>query len=249
MGGLVAGRDWQVSPSLSVGASFGYGSIDVDFDAFDGKGQVTTYEGALYTTYARGPIALDSWLSYAQLANEIDRTVVLGGGDGRASADYDGRRIGAFSEMSYVIDLGGVIARPLGSLRYVSLRQDSFTEQGLGGLGLAAGAQSAESLEGGLGLGLSAPLALGRTSGHMEARVKWLHEFLDDRGELDAAFVGAPGVSFTSRGPRMARDSALLGLGVSARTGRAAELFANYDAKLSTTGAAHAATAGLRITW
>lgn len=83
----------------------------------------------------------------------------------------------------------------------------------------------------------------------MEARAKWLHEFLDDHGELDAAFVGAPGVAFASRGPRMARDSALLGLGVSARTGRAAKLFANYDAELSTTGAAHAATAGLRITW
>ena len=249
MGGLVAGRDWQVSPSLSLGASFGYGSIDIDFDAFGDRGEITTYEGALYGAYTRGPIALDSWLSYAQLSNEVDRTVVLGGGDGRASADYDGRRIGAFSEASYAIDLGGAIARPLGSLRYVWLRQDGFAEQGVGGLGLATGAQSAESLEGGLGLGLSAPLAWGRTSGQMEARAKWLHEFLDDHGELDAAFVGAPGVSFTSRGPRMARDSALLGLGVSARTGRAAELFANYDAKLSTTGATHAATAGLRITW
>ena len=248
-GGVVAGRDRQVSPSLRSGASFGYGSIDIDFDAFDGKGQVTTYEGALYSAYTRGPVALDSWLSYAQLSNEVDRTVVLGGVNGRASADYDGRRIGAFSEASYAIAMSGVIARPLGSLRYVSLRQDGFTEQGVGGLGLAAGAQSVESLEGGLGLGLSAPLAFGETSGHMEARAKWLHEFLDDHGELDAAFVGAPGVSFTSRGPRVARDSALVGLGVSARTGRAAELFANYDAKLSTTGAAHAATAGLRITW
>lgn len=249
MGGVVAGRDWKVSPSLRVGVSLGYGSIDVDFDAFDGQGDVTTYEGTLYSTYSSGPVALDSWLSYARLSTEVERTLVLGGGRGQASADYDGRRISAFSEASYAIDLGGVTARPMASLRYAGLRQDGFSEQGAGSFGLAAGSNTADSLEGGLGLELSAPLTLGKASGQVGARAKWLHEFLDEHGELNAAFIGAPASSFTSRGPRAARDSALLGVGVSAAAGKSVDIFADYDTELRTTGAAHAATAGFRITW
>ena len=249
MGGLVAGRDWQVSPSLRVGVSLGYGSTDVDFDAFDGKGDIITYEGALYSAYASGPIAVDSWLSYAALSNEVERTLVLGGGGGRARADYDGRRISAFSEASYAIDLGGATARPLASIRYAGLRQDGFSEQGVGSLGLVAGSNNADSLDGGLGLRLSAPLTLAKISGQIGARAQWLHEFLDDHVELEAAFIGASTTGFTSRGPRAARDSALLGLSVAAAAGKSVDIFANYDAELRTTGAAHAATAGLRITW
>ena len=249
VGGVMAGSDWQVSPDLRLGASFGYSSTDVDFDRFDGKGTIKTYEGGLYGVYSRGPFGLDSWLSYAALSTEVGRTIVIDPKAGRAVSDYDGDRIAAFTEASYLIDLGGVAARPLGSLRYVALRQDGFSEEGVGGLGLAAAAQSLDSLESGVGLGLSAPFGVREATGKIEARAKWMHEFLDDRGELDAAFIGAPTASFTSRGPRMSRDSALLGLGVVAQAGKAVEIFANYDARLSTTGAAHAAGAGLRITW
>ncbi|RYF99151.1 MAG: autotransporter outer membrane beta-barrel domain-containing protein, partial [Caulobacteraceae bacterium] len=147
------------------------------------------------------------------------------------------------------IDLGDATARPLASLRYAGLRQDGFSEQGVGSLGLVSGSNNADSLEGGLGVELSSPLTLGKTSGQIAARAQWLHEFLDDHGEFQAAFIGAPTTAFTSRGPRTARDSALVGLGVVAAAGKSVDIFANYDAELRTTGAAHAATAGLRITW
>ncbi len=248
-GGLIVGRDWEVSPSMRVGASFSYSATDVDFDRFGGRGEVKAYEGALYSAYVRGAFGLDSWLSYARLTNEVGRDLVIGDQSRRATADYDGERIGAFAEASYAFDLGGVTARPLASLRYGRLHQDGFTEEGVGSLGLAGEEQNLDSLQSGLGVSLSAPLPAANTSGLIEARAKWLHEFLDDHAELDGAFIGAPASGFASRGAQVGRDSALLGVGVSARAGAHTVFFANYDAKLNTDDAAHAATLGLRITW
>lgn len=249
MGGLIIGRDWEVSPSMRVGASFSYSATGVDFDRFGGRGEVKAYEGALYGAYAHGAFALDSWLSYARLTNEVGRDLVIGDQSRRATADYDGNRIGAFAEASYAFDLGGVTARPLASLRYGGLHQDGFTEEGVGSLGLVGEEQNLDSLQSGLGVSLSAPLPTANASGLIEARAKWLHEFLDDHAELDGAFIGAPASGFASRGAQVGRDSALLGVGVSARAGARTVFFANYDAKLNTDAAAHAATLGLRITW
>ena len=66
---------------------------------------------------------------------------------------------------------------------------------------------------------------------------------------IDAAFAGAPAATFAVRGAEMARDSAVLGLGVSARAGDKLTLFAGYDVRLNADATSHAVTAGLRASW
>lgn len=248
-GGVIAGVDRQFTPSFLAGASLGYSNIDADFRNFDGKGSVKAYEGALYGSYASGPLRLDGILGYARLGFDSERGIAFGALARRARAEYDGDRFSGALEAAYAIDLGWSTVEPLAGLRYTWLRQDAFTETGAGSIGLQAEAQSAQSLLGSLGLRLTKSLALGSGRVALEARGRWQHEFLDDTVVLDASFTGAPAASFAVQGARMARDSAILGAGVSFQLDRKLTLFADYDVRLNSDVTAHAATAGLRVTW
>ena len=91
--------------------------------------------------------------------------------------------------------------------------------------------------------------AFGEGRFSIEARGRWQHEFLDDAVVVDTAFIGAPAAGFSVGAAQIARDSAILGVGLSARAGRNVTLFADYDVRLNSDTTAHAVTAGLRASW
>lgn len=248
-GGMIGGIDRQFTPSLLAGLSFGYSTLDSDFRDFSGKGSVKSYEGAFYGSYGSGPLRLDGLLGYGRLAFDSERSIGFGGLSRQAKANYAGDRFTGALEARYAFDLGWSTLEPLAGLRYTYLNQGGFGETGAGSLGLTANGQSAESLLSSLGLRLAKTFDLGSRRIAVEARGRWQHEFLDETVVLDAAFIGSPAATFSVRGARIARDSATLGLGVSASAGRNLTLFADYDVRLNTDVTAHAVTAGLRATW
>lgn len=248
-GGMIAGFDRQITPEILVGLSAGYSSTDAEFRNFSGKGGIKAYEGALYGGYTRGPLRLDGTFGYARLDFESERSISFGGLSRQARAEYGGDRFTGALEAGYALDLGWSKLEPLAALRYSYLQQDGFSETGAGSIGLTAGKQSAESLLGSLGLRLAKEFDLASSRVAVELRGRWQHEFLDDAMVLDTAFIGAPAASFPVQGARVARDSAILGLGLSARAGRYATLFADYDVRLNADATTHVFTAGLRATW
>lgn len=248
-GGVIGGVDRQLAPSFLGGASFGYSNLDADFRNFDGKGSVKAYEGALYGSYADGPLRFDGIMSYARLNFDSERSIAFGSVARRARATYEGDRFSAALEAGYRIDLGWSTIEPLAGLRYTYLSQDGFTEVGAGSIGLATRSQSAQSLLGSLGLRFAKSFDIDAGRLAVEARGRWQHEFGDGDMVLDASFTGAPAASFAVQGARIARDSAVLGAGLSLRLDRRFTLFADYDLRLNRDLTAHAATAGLRVTW
>lgn len=248
-GGVVGGIDRQFTSSFLAGFSIGYSNTDSDFRNFSGKGSIKAYEGAFYGSYGSGPLRLDGLLGYGRLAFDSERSISFGGLSRQAKADYDGDRLTGAFEARYAFDLGWSTLEPLAGLRYTYLHQGGFRETGAGSLGLTANGQSAESLLSSLGLRLAKSFELGSVRVAVEARGRWQHEFLDDTIVLDTAFIGSPATTFPVRSARIARDSAVLGLGVSASAGRNLTLFADYDVRLNTDTTAHAVTAGLRATW
>ncbi|MGX1743319.1 autotransporter domain-containing protein [Bosea sp. NPDC055353] len=248
-GGVIGGVDRQITPSFLAGFSVGFGRTETDFRNFSGKGAITAHEAALYGSYGRGNLRLDGILGYARLGFENQRSIDFGGLSRQARADYDGDRFTAALEAGYGFDLGWGTVEPLAGLRYTYLRQDGFTESGADGIGLTLGGQTAQSLLGSVGLKLAKTFDLGGSQVALEARALWQHEFLDTGMVLDAAFAGAPAATFAVRGAEMGRDSAVLGLGVSARAADKLTLFAGYDVRLNADATSHAVTAGLRASW
>ncbi len=248
-GGVIGGVDRQVTPSLLLGFSLGLSSTDADFRNFNGNGSIKAYEGAVYASHARGKLRLDGILAYARLDLETQRSISFGSLSRRADADYGADRFTGALEAAYAIDLGWSTIEPLAALRYTYLRQDGFSETGAGSIGLTSGGQSASSLLGSLGARLIRQFDLGAHHVAVEARGRWQHEFLDAAMVLDTVFIGAPAASFAVQGAQVARDSAILGVGLSTRAGHNVTLFAGYDVSLNTDTTAHAVTAGLRATW
>lgn len=248
-GGAIGGFDRQVTPSLLLGLSLGLSTTDADFRQFAGKGSIKTYEAALYGSYGSGPLRLDGILGFAHLDIESKRSISFGGPSRQAEAEYGAKRFTGAIEAAYAVDLGWSTIEPLAGLRYTYLRQEGFAETGAGSIGLTADGQAAASLLGSIGLRLARQLDLGAHRVAIEARGRWQHEFLDDAMVLDTAFIGSPGASFAVQGAQVARDSAILGVGLSTRASRNLVLFADYDVQLNADATAHAVTAGLRATW
>ena len=248
-GGLAAGRDWRPSDKLIGGVSLGYSDLTVDFDRFDARGETAVYEGAGYGWYGEGRWAVEGWLSYAQLRNSLRRDVSIGAMNRMARSKYDGARVAAFAEVSYRFDVAGVTLSPLASMRYGRLDQDGFEERGAGGVGLVGEGVSLESVQSGLGARASAAFHSAWSSTRIEGRAVWLREHGDNQAVLDAAFVGAPGMSFASYGVERDRDSLLLGFGLSAVVGPKATMFVNLEARLGDNETSQTAGAGVRLTW
>ncbi|WID98326.1 autotransporter domain-containing protein [Bosea vestrisii] len=248
-GGVIGGFDRQITPSFLAGFSLGYSSTDADFRRFSGKGSVDAYEGALYGSYTAGKLRLDGLVGYGRLGLESERSIAFGGLSRQAKAKYDGDRFTGALEAGYAFDLGWSTIEPLLALRYTFLRQDAFSETGAGSIGLSVAGQSASSLLGSIGLRLAREFTLGEGRFAAEARGRWQHEFLDDAVAVDAAFIGAPAATFSVEAANIVRDSAILGVGLSARAGRNVTLFADYDVRLNSDTTAHAVTAGLRASW
>jgi subtilase-type serine protease len=248
-GGVIGGFDRQITPSFLAGFSLGYSSIDTDFRRFSGKGSIDAYEGALYGSYTSGGLRLDSLVGYGRLHLETKRSISFGGLSRQARAKYDGDRFTGALEAGYAFDLGWSTVEPLLALRYTFLRQGGFSETGADSIGLNVAGQSASSLIGSMGLRLAREFELGEGRFAIEARGRWQHEFLDDVVTADAAFIGAPAATFSIDAAKIARDSAILGVGLSARAARNLTLFADYDVRLDSDSTAHAVTAGLRATW
>ncbi len=143
---------------------------------------------------------------------------------------------------------------PRAELSYFHIGQSGFSETGASSLDLSVTPADLNALYSRVGVTVVKPLMLGDTAIVPELRVAWLHNFLDDYGQFNAAFAGAPTASFTQLGAPMGTDAAEIGAGVSfgiAHTSFGGELsgFVQYEAWLAAHEIANAVGAGVRMTW
>lgn len=247
--GVAAGRDWRLTPELIAGVSLGYEDLTAEFDDFGARGKVQAYEAAAYGRVERGRFGVGGWLSYGRLDSTMRRELALADETRLTWSKYDGTRATAFAEAAYDFEVAGATVSPLASLRYGRLDQNGFTERGGDGLALVAQDLTIESWRTGLGVRGAADVKTARSTTRIEGQAVWLHELGDHQAELEAAFTGAANAGFTSRGVALDRDSLSFGLAMTTRVGRAAELFASLEGRMSEDQSAQSAAAGLRLSW
>jgi len=251
MGGVAAGADTWLTPVLLAGIAFDYAAMEADFDDDRGSASVSSYALGLYARYAENGLRLDGKLGYGLLDSATSRRVVVGADEYDAKGDFDGGRFTAALEAGYDLAVAGTTLRPIAALGYMRLDEDGFTETGADIYNLAVDDRTTESLKSGLGVELSRSFSFAeRADGlTLTARALWQHEFLDDKAAIDAAFADFAGSSFGVEGVSVARDSAVLGLGLTARASADLSLFTRYDTRLNPDQVDHAASAGIRLGW
>lgn len=209
--GLLAGGDVPVGDGWRVGALVGYSRTSFDADDVASSGDSDNAHLGLYAGTQRGALGIRTGLAYAWSGIDTDRTVAYDGFADDVSADFDARTLQVFGEAAYRLDRDDAAFEPYASLAYVHLRTDGIDEDG-GAAALSASDDSSGTAFSTLGMRVAKELRLGGMAGQARADLGWRYAFGDVTPEMTLAL--ADGTAFDSRGTPVARNAALIGLGL-----------------------------------
>jgi outer membrane autotransporter protein len=214
---LTAGIDSYDGKGSAFGVALSYLQSNVSQDY--GFGGNTSSDGIAVSGYGSlrsGRLYADGYLSYGWQSFDTERnvptgpfTIAIANGSTDASQFLAGATLGYHLCRDDLLTLGAV-----GGLYYTGLDVDGYTETGAGALSAVLPDRTIDSLRS--QVGGEAALHLSRTLVPL-LRVVWNHEFMDDAFTTQAAFAGAPTVTFTSPGPDLGTDWVTVGAGVSGK--------------------------------
>lgn len=224
-GGLVFGADAPVD-RWRLGAMIGYSDGSYDLDDRNSSGSARSVHLGGYAGTEWGALAFRSGVALSWHRLETDRAVM---GD-RVSADYDGHSAQIFGELARRIDSGGVAFEPYAGLAHVRVKTDAFAESG-GAAALTGAAATMNSTFSTLGLRAGTDLQLGSALAALSGGIGWRHAFGDISPAADMAFPG--GAGFGVAGGPIARNAALLELGLDVALSDVSTLRLDYEGQIA----------------
>ncbi|WP_448208451.1 autotransporter domain-containing protein [Azospirillum sp. sgz302134] len=240
------GAELAVSPyarvGLSVGAAHGHAKLDrgegdVDMTSnIIGLHAITEAQG--FSLAVAGSVSFDHY-------GDIDRNTGFAVFP-TASADTDGRTYAFSVAGGYTAHLGRVALGPRVGLRYLHTEIDEYAERGAGPLSLGVERQNAQSWESSLGMEATTSVEVGNAVLEPSLAVAWEHHFAEDARNVTVILPG--GASNTAYPSGIARNTFVVGAGLSAALGETVTAAIGYRGELSgADGHNHAFTARVRM--
>ena len=243
-GGFFTGLDAEVADNVRLGVLTGYGRSTFDVDDRASSGSADSIHLAVYGGGQLGGFALRGGAAYAWQTIETDRSVAFPGFSDRLSAKYDGHTGQVFGEAGYAFHAAGATIEPTAALAYVATGSDAFSEDG-GAAALTSGGLDNTVTFSTLGVRGSAAFDLGGMSATARGFLGWRHAFGDAAPRIGVAFAGQD--PFTIAGTPIARDAALVDLGLDIQTSAASRLGIGYSGQFGGGTTSQAFKAGLHI--
>ncbi|HEY3900668.1 MAG TPA: autotransporter outer membrane beta-barrel domain-containing protein [Chthoniobacter sp.] len=241
-GGFTLGVDYKVCPNFAIGLAAGYTGTTADLTNH-GRVWVNGGKLGLYaTTFAGG------W--YADMAafggyNSYDTR--RGALQGDARGDTDGGEINALFGTGYDFKAGALTFGPTATFNYTYVGLNGFDEHGsLAPLDIHGGNEN--SLRSAFGVKISYDCKCHGVIIRPELRVAWQHEYGDSVYDITSSFANGAGDTFSVAGPRLGRDSALVGAGFAILFNDRCSTYIYYDGELGRENyESNAVTAGFRV--
>ncbi|ABL71142.1 autotransporter domain-containing protein [Paracoccus denitrificans] len=243
--GVVLGYDapvqnWRLGGVLAMSDS----SYGLDGRASSGSGRgihLGVYAGTQW-----GQTALRSGLVYSTLRLKANRSTSLGTINERLSSKYNGHVWQAFAEVGHRLDHGTMALEPYAGLAHVWMRTDSFAENG-GETALAGAEGKMDTTFATIGVRAATTIEAATHKLTVSSGIGWRHAFGDARPELAMAFAG--GTGFNVAAAPIARNAAVLDMGVDMELGRNTNLRLDYQGQLATDAREHrlGATLGMQF--
>ena len=261
-GSVTAGVDYRIMHNLAIGVYGGYLGSNADLV---NRGSINMAQGNVggYATFSWNGFYLDAsggggWSNYHThrfALGAFDQVLGLDFGP-IANGQTDGEEVNAMGAIGYdwhfdTGKLGCLNIGPLVSVQYTDVNLDGFTERG-SLLPLEFPQQDEDSLR--LTVGGRASFDIKANNGIIlrpEVRASWLHEFSDQEYPIVARFADAPASpTFTVDGPRIGKDGALIGAGMTIVFSPSFSIFAFYDGVAGRTNYdLNSVTGGFRISF
>jgi len=243
-GGVTLGVDYRISSNFAIGLTGGYAHTGIDL-AGNGSIDVDGGTGGLYATAFGNGFYVDTAVSGGVSSYDTHRPALLG----TANGNTDGANLNVLVAGGYDWTQGALTIGPIASFQYTYVSLNSFTEKGsLAPLRFAD--QSVDSIRTALGIKASYDLKIGGVLIRPEIRTSWQHEYDDSAYSIVASFANGAGNSFNVVGPKIGRDSFLIGAGVAVLWNDRISTYVYYDGELARTNYdSQSVTAGIRITF
>jgi uncharacterized protein with beta-barrel porin domain len=243
-GGVTLGVDYRISSNFAIGLTGGYAHTGIDL-AGNGSIDVDGGTGGLYATAFGNGFYVDTSVSGGVSNYDTHRPALLG----TANGSTDGGNLNVLAAGGYDWTQGALTIGPIASFQYTYVSLNSFTEKGsLAPLKFAD--QSVDSIRTALGIKASYDLKAGGVLIRPEVRASWQHEYDDTAYSIVASFANGAGNSFSVVGPKIGRDSLLIGAGVAVLWNDRISTYAYYDGELARTNYnSQSVSAGIRITF
>ncbi len=225
--GFIVGADTALNETWRIGVASGVSSSAFDTSENNASSTIDSYHVALYGGAQLDAVALRMGTAYSWNRVEVNRSVNVGGFSGSPSANYGAGTAQVFGEAGYATALGPVAIEPFAGMAYVALHTNGFAEDG--GAAALTGDDDTQNLAySTLGVRAATRFELNsRTSLMPRAMVGWRHAFGAISPAARMAFTGSP-TTFSIAGVPLARDSAVLELGVDISMGKSATLGFSY---------------------
>lgn len=227
--GFLVGAD-GLAGAWRLGAVGGYSRSSFDVGDRRSSGDSDNYHLGLYGGTIWGSIAFRAGAAYAWHRLSTARSVSFGTFSDQLAAGYDAGTAQAFGELAYGGDAGHFAFEPFVNLAYVNLRSDGFAERG-GTAALTGESSSDDTTFTTLGVRISSDFRFGGVDATARGMLGWRHGFGDITPLTTLAFAGSD--AFTIAGVPIARDAALIELGVDVRLASNATLGLSYKGQFS----------------
>jgi outer membrane autotransporter protein len=205
--GVTLGGDYRFTDSFVAGLALGYASADVDFDSRGGSQDSASYSGSLYGSWYGDSGYIDTIVSYGQVDYDMARNIEILNLDisDTALGETDGTQWAVGLGTGYDFGTGALRFGPTGSISYIRVDVDGFTERttGTSGLAMRFADQTGESLM--IKVGAQAAYVINRKWGILspQARFDFVHEMMNDAQLVTVRFAN----SAPTTGPGQPVDS------------------------------------------
>uniref|UniRef100_UPI0031DF1972 autotransporter outer membrane beta-barrel domain-containing protein n=1 Tax=Herbaspirillum sp. TaxID=1890675 RepID=UPI0031DF1972 len=230
--GLAAGIEADLD-NLRLGLAYAYGNTNVIGNtALSGAGSHAKIDSnvlALYGSLPFSDLTLGFQVDTGWNSSRSNRDLNFGGLNRTASADYGTWSAHAGASLAKAVPLTAATTLiPALRLDYTRLQSQSYTESGAGALNLTVAAKTTEALVLGVESRLVHALdAQSQLSAHLGAG----YDAINDRGDLVAAYAGAPGQGFTASGIEHSPWIIKAGIGYTHKTAQGTDVSLRYDAE------------------
>ncbi|MEN4919201.1 autotransporter domain-containing protein [Achromobacter spanius] len=229
--GIFIGGDHGVGNGWRLGGAFGYTDSRITVDDRSAKSDVNSYSAILYGGKSfeagSGKINFTAGLAYTWHDIDSKRNINAAGERQELKADYSASTGQIFTDVGYAFALTDrVTLEPFFGADFSDLRTRGFSESG--GDAALSGKRSTNNV-GTTTLGLRAQTTFDvkDTAGRVRGMLGWRHAYGDVNPEATMSFDGSQ--PFTVAGNPLARDAAVLELGVDLAMSKNATLGLAYS--------------------
>jgi outer membrane autotransporter protein len=243
-GGFTLGIDYKVCPNFAIGLMAGYTGTTADLTDH-GRVWVNGGKIGIYATTFVGGWYADAAVDGGYNSYDTRRSGI----QGEARGDTNGGELGVLFGTGYDFKAGALTFGPTASFNYTYTGTNGFTENGsLAPLNIHGG--DAQSLRSAFGFKASYDCKVGSVVIKPEIRAAWQHEYGDTAYSLDSSFANGGGGNFSVDGPKLGRDSLLLGAGFAIQCSERCSTYFYYDGEVGRTNyQSNAVTGGVRVSF